>query len=438
MRTANVLLAGIGAGGIVGILVAQFGTSTLASPDLYVVAVQRANERYGSILGPLFDRFGFYHVFTTGWFSLLVLAFATAATANTLIRAPRIVRDIRNVPTRRGRAYFRSGLPGRSGPVEGLDGNPLPGLLSAAHYRVRTEEVAGITHLFAEKNRFAPLGSLLSHGALPIFVVAMGFVTPRFGYETALKVPVGEERPTLAPGDPENLMVKNEAFVAQFDARGRPLAYRATLAVYRAGDLLTRKEILVNDPLSVEGFVFHENFFGPAVEVEVRDADGLLFGGSVLLDGQLDGKPEGALAIPGSDVSLELLLEKGSGGVAKLTVIGVRPAATPGDPPMILFGDVLETGDQLLPVGQPMAISFIRPSSYIGLIAKRDPGQGLIWLGAVLLVAGLTVSLGRPRRRIWARYDGRSVRLAVIGGDPFVQAELESLLSRLPQSAAVL
>lgn len=389
------------------------------------------------MLGPLFERLGFFHVFTTGWFSVLVLAFALVAAANTLTRAPQMVRDIRSAPVRRGRAYFRAGLPGRSGPVEGLDGSPLPGLLAAAHYRVRTEQAAGFTHLFAEKNRLSPLASLLSHGALPIFVVAMGFVTPRFGYETALKVPVGEERPTLYPGDPENLMVKNEAFVAQYDARGRPQAYRATLAVYRAGELLARKEILVNDPLSVAGFVFHENFFGPAVELEVRDANGLLFGGSVLLDGQLDGKPEGLLAIPGSDVSLELLLEKGSGGVAELTVIGVRPAGTSGTAPEILFGEILEPGDELLPVGFPVSIAFVRPSSYIGLIAKRDPGQGLVWLGAVLLVAGLTISLGRPRRRIWARYDGRSVRLSIVGGDPFVQREMESLLGRLPKSAAI-
>lgn len=66
------------------------------------------------------------------------------------------------------------------------------------------------------------------------------------------------------------------------------------------------------------------------------------------------------------------------------------------------------------------------------LVAKRDPGQGLIWLAGVLLVAGVTVSLLRPRRRIWARYDARTVRLAVVGGDPFREETCERLVRALP------
>lgn len=112
-----------------------------------------------------------------------------------------------------------------------------------------------VTHLFAERYRWSPLGSLLSHAALPLFVVAMGFVTPRFGYEANLKVPVGEIRPSLGPGVPGNLLVENESFVARFDERGQPTEYRTTLSVYRDGERLVRKEVLVN-PLSVAGYAF--------------------------------------------------------------------------------------------------------------------------------------------------------------------------------------
>ena len=64
--------------------------------------------------------------------------------------------------------------------------------------------------------------------------------------------------------------------------------------------------------LSADGWTFHENPFGPAVEFDVRAETGLvLFSGAALLDGNLAGQPEGLLAVPGTDVSLELLLAKG-------------------------------------------------------------------------------------------------------------------------------
>lgn len=432
VRTANGLLAAMMLAGLAGILVEQFGTLTLADPRLLAMAVERLPERRGEPLASIIERLELYRVFTSWWWTLLVGLFTVSLVGNTLTRLPRLLRDVRTPPVKRGRAFFRSSVLARTGPLDGLDGSVLPDLLRQAGYRVRLEAGGGVTHLLAERNRFAPLASLGSHAALLLFVLGMGIVTPRFGYETALKVPIGEGRPTGFPNDPQTVLVQNEDFIARFDAAGNPLDYRTTLAVHRNGEQIARKEITVNDPLSVDGWVFHENFFGPAVEIDVRDEAGLiLYSGSVLLDGNLSGKPEGLLKVPGTDVSLELILAKGEGGVAELTVIGVRPPTGADEGPEIVFGAVLRTGDGYHAPDPGIGIEFRRPSSYIGLIAKRDPGQGLIWLGAILLVAGISVSLLRPRRRIWARYDATTVRLAVVGGDPYTETACAALVSQL-------
>ncbi len=436
-RTGNALLGTIVVAGLAGILVQQFGTLTLADPTLYAAAIQRSAERYGEMLGSIFERLDLYRVFTSWWWTVLIGLFTVCLLGNTISRLPHLVRDVRTPPVKRGRAFFRSSVPARTGPLEGLDGSVLPGLLRTAGYSVRLEPAEGITHLLAERNRFAPIASLVSHGALLLFVVGMGIVTPRFGYETGLKVPIGEGRPTGFPNDPETVLVQNEGFVARYDAAGNPIDYRTTLAVYRNGEQIARKEVTVNDPLSVDGWVFHENFFGPAVKLDVRDEAGLiLYSGAVLLDGQLSGKPEGLLKVPGTDVSLELLLAKGEGGVAELSVIGVRPPPNAEAAPVIAFGAVLRTGDGYFVPGPGIGIEFRKPSSYIGLIAKRDPGQGLIWLGSILLVLGVSISLLRPRRRVWARYDGTTVRVAVVGGDPFAEDECARLVTSLPTRQA--
>ena len=437
VRTANVLLAAMLVAGLAGILVQQLGTSTLRDPTLLAAGVERLPERYGEPLAAVIERLDLYRVFTSWWWTLLVAVFTVGVVGNTVSRLPRLLRDVRAPLAKRGRAFFRSSVPGRTGPLEGLDGSVLPDVLRREGYRVRLEAIGGTTHLFGERNRFAPLASIASHASLVLIVVGMGFVTPRFGYEAALKVPIGEGRPTGFPDDSQTVLVQNEDFVANFDEAGAPLDYRTTLAVYRNGAQIARKEITVNDPLSVDGWVFHENFFGPAVEVDVVDETGLtLYSGSVLLDGNLAGTPEGLLPVPNTDVSLELLLAKGDGGVAELTIIGARQPTGDQEGPQVVFGAVLNTGDGYWAPDPGIGIEFRKPSSYIGLIAKRDPGQGLVWLGAVLLVAGISISLLRPRRRIWARYDATTVRLAVVGGDPFAEDECARLVARLPVVAA--
>lgn len=431
--TANLLLVALVGAGLVGIVVEQFGTSTLADPMLRRAALERLPERYGPALGSLIERLDLYRIFTSWWWTLLVALFTVGVIGNTASRLPRLLRDVRTPLVRRGRAFFRSSVPARTGPLDGLDGSVLPDLLRGLGYRVRLEVAAGTAHLLAEQNRFSPLASIVTHASLVLFVVGMGIVTPRFGYETALKVPVGEGRPTGFPDDPQTVLVQNEAFVARFDQAGSPLDYRTTLSVYRRGERIARKEVTVNDPLSVDGWVFHQNFFGPAVELDVRDESGLiLYAGSVVLDGNLGGKPEGLLAIPDSDVSLELLLAKGNGGIAELTVIGARQPTGEQAGPQVAFGAVLNTGDGYWAPDPGIGIEFRKPSSYIGLIAKRDPGQGLIWLGAIGLVAGVSGSLLMPRRRIWARYDATTVRLAVVGGDPFADEACARIVARLP------
>lgn len=434
VRVANGLLLAMLIAGLPGLLVRQFGTTTLADPALLATAIERLPERYGASLAAVIERLDLYRVFTSWWWTLLVALFTVSVVGNTASRLPRLLRDVRTPPVKRGRAFFRSSVPGRTGPVDGLDGSGLPDLLRGGGYRVRIETVGGTTHLIGERNRFAPLASIVSHASLVLFVIGMGFVTPRFGYETALKVPVGEGRPTGFPDDPQTVLVQNEDFVARFDPAGAPLDYRATLAVYRDGDQIARKEITVNDPLSVDGWTFHENFFGPAVELDVRDQRGLiLYSGAVLLDGNLDGKPEGLLPVPRTDVALELLLAKGRGGIAEMTVIGARQPTANQEGPQIVFAAVLNTGDGYWAPDPGIGVEFRKPSSYIGLIAKRDPGQGLIWFGAVLLVAGVSVSLLRPRRRVWARYDATTVRLAVVGGDPFLEEAAVEIVTQLPR-----
>jgi cytochrome c biogenesis protein ResB len=67
--------------------------------------------------------------------------------------------------------------------------------------------------------------------------------------------------------------------------------------------------------------------------------------------------------------------------------------------------------------GSPDTDFFVQFTAVEGatvLIAKQDPGQGLVWLAFSTLIAGLVITFYLPRRRVWARLSSDG-RLAIVG-----------------------
>jgi cytochrome c biogenesis protein ResB len=85
----------------------------------------------------------------------------------------------------------------------------------------------------------------------------------------------------------------------------------------------------------------------------------------------------------------------------------------------------LQRGDERVSDALGISIALADFGEYTLLIAKRDPGQGIVWAAFLCLIAGITITFYRPRRRIWARLapDGR---LAVVfRADRYVDVERE-------------
>ena len=69
-------------------------------------------------------------------------------------------------------------------------------------------------------------------------------------------------------------------------------------------------------------------------------------------------------------------------------------------------------------------ITWSDSGAYTGMVIKRDPGQGLVWLAYLSLIIGLVLSFYFPRRRFWARYENGRLQLAMLA-DRYVDAERE-------------
>jgi cytochrome c biogenesis protein len=96
---------------------------------------------------------------------------------------------------------------------------------------------------------------------------------------------------------------------------------------------------------------------------------------------------------------------------------------------------------QIVTQGQPvemagMTVTFVRERQFTGLIVARDPGAIFIWLGAILLIGGISLVFFFPVRRAWALIrrgpGGSTVYVgAVVRHDVGFEAEFRRLATEI-------
>jgi cytochrome c biogenesis protein ResB len=153
-----------------------------------------------------------------------------------------------------------------------------------------------------------------------------------------------------------------------------------------------------------------------------------LWDGAVPMTDAADGLPYAILPVPGRDIALQLLLDKTPEDVGEVVVLPYRVTGTnpDGSPTTEHFDStILTKGDTRVSDELGITITLKDFSDYTLLIAKHDPGQGIVWLAFLSLIAGITITFYLPRRRVWTRL-GSDGRLGVVWrSDRYVEVERE-------------
>ncbi|MDQ3870093.1 MAG: cytochrome c biogenesis protein ResB [Chloroflexota bacterium] len=423
--------------GLIGTLVRQIPSVALRDPAAYAREVAELHRRYdpltilGVNVGPqmtdVFERLGFFRVFSAPWFTFLLTLLVVSIVVCTLDRTPRLWRSARHVRVAQPEPFFDLRLPQRAR-LEGinLDEDDLARLLHRRGFRVRRSADAadaGARFLYGDRNQYSKMATLLTHLGLILFL-AGGAVTGALGYETVLFVGEGQTAPVQPVGTPHNLLVKNYRFEAPRRADGSFADFWTDLGVYQDGQLIARRTIRVNEPLSVAGFVFHQNTFGPAAHLEIRDPTGrLVWNAPVLLAGSLLQRPQGFLTIPDSNMGLLAILDRDRSGASVLGLSGISAAAD-GSARTEFLAAVPLGGTTAPEASAGYRITWTKAGAFSGLVVKSDPGQGLIWFAFLSLISGLLVTFYFPRRRVWTRVTDGRLELAM-SADRYVNAAQE-------------
>ncbi len=416
---------------VVGMTLRQLPGFAFRSPTDYANEMGRLHDIYDPTLGTAvvgwLERLQLFQVFSSTWFSIGLVVLIISIVACTIDRTPRLWRQSADIRVVQPDPYYDPTLPDRA-MLSGVTADAAAAVFRRHRYVVRREESGGATYLYGDRNRWTKMATLLTHTGLVLFLLAAA-ITTRLGDEQGLVVAEGDSLTVQPIGTPGLMLVRNLGFEAPGLDTGHPSDFTTHLAVYQNGAQIADKTIRVNDPLTVGGYTFHQNGFGPAPDVVIRDQQGKpLWTGPIPMTDQAAGFPFAQFAVPGRDVVLQLLLQKSADGAGVLLVLPFEQTGTnPDGSPAIdgLEPLALVKGDTATSEGTDFSVELRSFGEYTLLIAKKDPGQGIVWGAFGFLITGILITFWLPRRRVWARLDGDGRLSMVVRADRYVDVGRE-------------
>jgi cytochrome c biogenesis protein len=407
LKLAVILLIAVTVVSLLGTLFPQLAPEIARDPQASARWLAMAREKYGALVG-LYETLGLFNVYRSPGFALLI----TALILNTLVCTVRRFKATWRAVSARPKVVmpdsFYGRIPCRASLAlaeEAGTADAARGALARRRYRVLAEECEEATYLYADRNRWARLGTLITH--LSVVLIVLGFVwSQAWGWrEPSVALGPGELYQT---GHGKGFQVRNDGFEVERYPSGLPKDYRACLTVLQDSSEVVSKIVRVNDPLSYRGVGFYLSSYGPAARVRAQDAMGKLLPlqvigreasqGEVVLN--FAGEGEGwDLLIPSLDLALHVVFYYEGPSLFVQVTRGER----------VVFADFVYDGEAIELEDAGFEFTLDR---YVVLQLVSDPGFKVVIFAAFLVMAGLIVSLHFPHRRIWAKVTSDEIRLA--------------------------
>ncbi|MBM7509534.1 cytochrome c biogenesis protein [Nocardioides salarius] len=449
MRTAVVLLVLLALSAVPGSLLPQRG---VASDPSAVAFFYREHPDLATWL----DRFSLFNVYSAPWFAAIYILLLVSMTGCVLPRCARLWQEFRAAPPPGPRRLAREAGYQR---VRSADADAA--LETAARHLARRgfRVVRTDGEVRAEKGHVREVGNLLFH--LSLLLLLVGVAGGRlFGYEGRVAVVEGAsfanvtsayDAITPAPladlAELEPMQLTLESFTAEFETsgvrRGEPRGFAGNVSYRSQAEGSGTFTVEPNRPLDINGTKFFLTGHGYAPEVTVRDGNGdvATSGPFIFLPMDQAFTSDGVVKAPDAQprsVALQGLLlptaARGEGGVTvsvfpddvnprlQLTAFTGDLGLDDGTPQSVFALDLDDLEEVSAPDGEKWRVSlapgqtatlpdglgsvtFDGLSRFANFQVARDPGKEISLVAAIVLLLGLTVSLGVSRRRVWVRAD---------------------------------
>ncbi len=418
IRVSVILLSAILLISVLGTLFPQLTWQIEADPKAHAQSVTVVQERYG-VLSDVYRSLGLFNIYGSPLFLLLLAALLINGIACTVDRLGPIWRAITAEPKpARPDSFYEKAANHTSLKVTSTREarKRVTSLLSRHRYRLLIEEREKTTYVNGQKNRFARLGTLITHSALPLIALATVWTSLYAWREPAVLLGPGQ---LYDVGHGHHFQVRHEGFEVERYPDGAPKDYRSHLTVLEEGFEVLSKTIRVNDPLTYQGVAFYLSSSGPALRVLGWDSAGQPLPmqpspdeqattGEAVLNFSAEGD-ERSLYLPSLDTRLLVTLyaqsvpEQASEG----SFLFVEAFQARQDEP--LFSDYVRQGETVQL--STASLQFI-PDYYSVLQVVSDPGFIPVVMASFLGMAGLLISFYFYPSRVWAKLTDGELLLA--------------------------
>jgi cytochrome c biogenesis protein len=442
MRTALALLFLLAVAAIPGSVLPQRATDPIAVTNWLA-----ANQG----IGPVLDTLGLFDVFAAPWFTAVYVLLFISLIGCVLPRVAAHARAMRQPtpPAPRRLDRLTGATNWNTDATDTMD--RAAEALRAQRWRVTRDATTGpVGSLAAERGLARETGNLLFHVALVLILVGVALgsllgwkgnviVREGSGFSNTLTQydefsPGRLAAPTNLPPFSFTLKDFEVTFEREGSQRGAPRSFSAQLDYTSApGEPMQSRTVSVNSPLRVDGAKVYLVGHGYAPHLRLTDSKGrVVFDDAVVFlpqDGNFSSV--GIVKSPDADPPLAIdaifapsaTISEETGPISTFPAPdnpGLFASAWTGDlgldsgQPQNVFRldtqNLTRLGIEALTPGQAWTLpdgqgtlEFVDLQRWASFRIAYDPGRWLALLGAVLALAGLSLSLFVKRRRIWVR-----------------------------------
>ena len=388
------------------------------------VIPQGPQQEYLEQIGPtkikIYSALGFFDMYHSWWFILLLYLLTVNLIACSVKRLPRVWKTISEPNLILDGALEKSLSLTHDFKMSGDDmtiRDRMSAFLKAEFSSPVVTEVDGVHHLFAQKAPYCRLGVYVVHASIIIiFVGAM--IGSLFGYKAFVNIVEGTDtsmvfNPRTAKPIDLGFAVKCEKFSVSFYDTGAPKEFKSILTILENGRPVTgfvNIPIVVNSPLSYRGITFYQSSYGPAgvYQFSVRPRNG---GAPAMLtarQGEQVRLPDGgSMQVVEAVPEVSRFMPQMSGAAAKIETV------SPGGAPQqfVIFKNYPRFDEQR---GGNLIFTFegMDDRYYTGLQVAKDPGVWVVWLGCALMVGGIGMAFFLSHKRVWVRIAHGKITMA--------------------------
>jgi cytochrome c biogenesis protein len=343
-------------------------------------------------------------VYHAGWFRLLLLLLCVNLVICTIERLPKTLRLLKFreehiEPQKLLKFTYHTEISTRL-PLQEVQPR-LEKLFSREFAALQPVGTADGFGAFAEKGRWSPFMVYIVH--LSVLLILLGALLGSFfGFKGFMNLPEGEasSEVDLYRGQQSVTLpfqVRCDHFEASFYDTGAPKEFKSDLTILDQDREVLKRSIRVNDPLTYEGISFYQASYGSFLtqaEVDLSDRESGKTYKMVLPFRKI-------LAIPGTQDKVEVVdyqQDLGRFGPAVAVVLFKEGVKEPsGSWILVKMPDF--HGNRI--GNYQVKITNTQTGQYTGLQVKRDPGIWMVYLGFIVMIAGVGLAFYTSHRKLW-------------------------------------